>query len=140
MIRHPNYSGMQMDQVTRLYVPAHFVKSVRIWQGDDLLLAIESGISIAENPEFRFDYHPNGATGFRAEMEDNEGESFTQEWSAHGRHLTGGFRSSAPRPRPAPPRDRARCRWWTRCETPGRGSRPPMRRMRSTVSAFSYLS
>ena len=38
MIRHPNYSGMQMDQVTRLYVPAHFVSTVRIWQGDDLLL------------------------------------------------------------------------------------------------------
>ena len=51
MIRHPNYSGMQMDQLTRLYVPAQFVKSVRIWQGDDLLLSIESGISISENPE-----------------------------------------------------------------------------------------
>ena len=51
MIRHPNYSGMQMDQVTRLYVPAHFVKSVRIRQGQDLLLSIESGISISENPE-----------------------------------------------------------------------------------------
>ena len=82
MIRHPNFSGMQMDQVTRLYVPAHFVKSVRVWQGDDLLLAIESGISISENPEFRFDYHPNGATSFRAEMEDSEGQTFTQEWPA----------------------------------------------------------
>ena len=61
MIRHPNYSGMQMDQLTRLYVPAHFVKSVRIWQGQDLLLAIESGISMSENPTFRFDYRPNGA-------------------------------------------------------------------------------
>jgi sulfur-oxidizing protein SoxY len=82
MIRHPNFSGMQMDQVTRLYVPAQFVKSVRVWQGDDLLLAVESGISISENPEFRFDYHPNGATSFRAEMEDSEGKTFTQAWPA----------------------------------------------------------
>ena len=82
MIRHPNYSGMQMDQLTRLYVPAHFVKSVRIWQGQDLLLAIESGISMSENPTFRFDYRPNGATGFSAEMEDNDGGSSRQEWSA----------------------------------------------------------
>lgn len=74
MIRHPNYSGMQMDQLTRLYVPAHFVSSVRIWQGDDLLLGIESGISISENPEFRFDYRPNGAAEFRAEVQDNEGK------------------------------------------------------------------
>jgi sulfur-oxidizing protein SoxY len=81
MIRHPNYSGMQMDQVSRLYVPAHFVSTVRIWQGDDLLLQVESGISISENPEFRFDYRPNGAAGFRAEVEDNEGRSFKDSWS-----------------------------------------------------------
>jgi sulfur-oxidizing protein SoxY len=81
MIRHPNYSGMQMDQVSRLYVPAHFVSSVKIWQGDDLLMGIESGISISENPEFRFDYRPNGAAAFRAEVLDNEGGSFTESWS-----------------------------------------------------------
>jgi sulfur-oxidizing protein SoxY len=81
MIRHPNYSGTQMDQVTRLYVPAHFVSSVRIWQGDDMLLSIESGISISENPEFRFDYRPNGATEFRAEAQDNQGEYFKTSWS-----------------------------------------------------------
>jgi len=80
MIRHPNYSGMQMDQLTRLYVPAHFVKSVRVWQSDDLLISIEGGISISENPVFRFDYRPNGATGFRAEMEDSEGRLFRDEW------------------------------------------------------------
>jgi sulfur-oxidizing protein SoxY len=82
LIRHPNYSGMQMDQVTRLYIPAHFVKSVHLWQGEDLLLAIESGISISENPAFRFDYRPNGAAGFRADMEDSDGRSFRQEWPA----------------------------------------------------------
>lgn len=82
LIRHPNYSGMQMDQVTRLYVPAHFVKSVRIWQGQDLLLAVQSGISISENPSFRFDYRPNDATSFSAEIEDSDGRSFRQEWPA----------------------------------------------------------
>ena len=81
MVRHPNNSGMQMDQQTRLYLPAHFVSSIHIWQGDDLLLGIESGISISENPEFRFDYRPNGATEFRAEVQDNEGGSFKQAWS-----------------------------------------------------------
>jgi len=81
MIRHPNYSGMQMDQVTRLYVPAHFVSSIKIWHGEDLLLGIETGISISENPEFRFDYHPNGAAEFRAEVEDNEGGLFKGTWS-----------------------------------------------------------
>jgi sulfur-oxidizing protein SoxY len=82
MVRHPNYSGMQMDQRTRLYVPAYFVKSVRIWQADALLLSVEGGISISENPEFRFDYRPTGAGGFRADVSDSEGKSFSQEWPA----------------------------------------------------------
>jgi sulfur-oxidizing protein SoxY len=82
MVRHPNYSGMQMDQLTRLYVPANFIRSVRIWQGDALLLSVEAGISIAENPAFRFDYQPNGASGFRAEVEDSQGTSFSQELPA----------------------------------------------------------
>jgi sulfur-oxidizing protein SoxY len=81
MIRHPNYSGMQMDQLTRLYVPAHFVQSVHLWLDDALLLGIESGISISENPVYRFDYQPNGASEFRAEMKDSEGRSFSQRWS-----------------------------------------------------------
>ena len=34
MIRHPNNSGLQMDQLTRLYIPAHFVRDVTIRQGD----------------------------------------------------------------------------------------------------------
>ena len=82
LVRHPNYSGMQMDQVSRLYVPAHYVKAARIWQGDDLLLSLEGGISIAENPEFRFDYRPNGASGFRTEVDDSEGKTFSQDWPA----------------------------------------------------------
>lgn len=82
MIRHPNYTGMQMDQLTRLYVPAHFIALVKIWQGDDLLLTIESGISISENPEFRFSYQPNGASQFRAEATDSEGKTFAESWPA----------------------------------------------------------
>ena len=80
MVRHPNYSGMQMDQLTRLYIPAHFVKTARLWQGDAPLLAIESGISLSENPSFRFSFRPNGARTIRAEVVDNEDKTFRGEW------------------------------------------------------------
>ena len=36
MIRHPNNSGLQMDQISRLYIPAYFVEQVKIWQGDEI--------------------------------------------------------------------------------------------------------
>ena len=82
MLRHPNNSGLQMDQVTRLYVPAFFVRELRIWQGDDLVLFMEGGISISEDPNIRFNYLPNGAKAFRAEAIDTEKHVFTGSWPA----------------------------------------------------------
>jgi sulfur-oxidizing protein SoxY len=60
MVHHPNYSGMQMDQVTRLYVPAFFVHHVSVTQDGRPILDIDSNISISENPEYRFDFRPHG--------------------------------------------------------------------------------
>jgi len=80
MVRHPNNSGLQMDQVTRLYIPAHFVNDLTVKQGDDLVFRMEGGISISEDPSFRFTYRPNGATSFRVEAEDTEGNRFAEEF------------------------------------------------------------
>jgi sulfur-oxidizing protein SoxY len=80
MIRHPNNSGLQMDQVTHLYVPAYFVRELRVWQGDDLVLSMDGGISISEDPTIRFNYVPNGAKAFRAEAKDTDGHVFTGSW------------------------------------------------------------
>ena len=35
MLRHPQNSGLQMDQLTRLYIPPFFIENLKIWQGDD---------------------------------------------------------------------------------------------------------
>ncbi len=80
MIRHPNNSGLQMDQVTRLYIPAFFVEHLALWQGDAPLLSVDGGISISEDPNFRFTYVPNGARSFRAEARDTSGHVFKGEW------------------------------------------------------------
>src|SRR5205085_4374882 len=47
MIRHPNNSGLQRDQVSLLYIPAYFVEELRVWQGDALLFSMRGGISIS---------------------------------------------------------------------------------------------
>jgi sulfur-oxidizing protein SoxY len=80
MIGHPNNSGLQMDQVTQLYVPAFFINELRVWQDDDLVLAMEGGISISEDPNIRFTYVPNGAKSIRVEAKDTEGHVFQNEW------------------------------------------------------------
>ncbi|MGO9358010.1 MAG: quinoprotein dehydrogenase-associated SoxYZ-like carrier, partial [Xanthobacteraceae bacterium] len=80
MIGHPNNSGLQMDQVTQLYIPAFFVNELRIWQDDTLVLAMEGGIAISEDPNIRFTYLPNGAKRIRVEARDTEGHVFESEW------------------------------------------------------------
>jgi sulfur-oxidizing protein SoxY len=82
MIGHPSYSGLQMDQVTQLYVPAFFVDQLRLWQDDSLVLAMEGGISISEDPNIRFTYVSNGAKRIRAEARDTKGHVFQSEWKS----------------------------------------------------------
>ena len=81
MLRHPQNSGLQMDQVTRLYVPPFFIENLKIWQGGDLVMAMDGGIAISEDPNIRFNYRPNGASAFRAEGTDTSKHLFRDEWS-----------------------------------------------------------
>jgi sulfur-oxidizing protein SoxY len=81
MLRHPQNSGLQMDQITRLYVPPFFIENLKIWQGDDLVVAMDGGIAISEDPNIRFNYKPNGAAGFRAEAIDTSKNLFKDGWS-----------------------------------------------------------
>ena len=80
MLRHPQNSGLQMDQLTRLYVPPFFIENLKIWQGDDLVVAMDGGIAISEDPNIRFNYKPNGAASFRAEAVDTSKNLFKDEW------------------------------------------------------------
>jgi len=81
MLRHPQNSGLQMDQLTRLYIPPFFIENLKIWQGDDLVLAMDGGIAISEDPNIRFNYRPNGAAKFRVEAVDTSKKIFRDEWS-----------------------------------------------------------
>jgi sulfur-oxidizing protein SoxY len=82
-IRHPNNSGMQMDQVTRLYTPAWFVQALRIRQGDRSLFSMEGGISLSEDPTLRFSYKPDGGA-VTAEVDDTDGNHFKQVFAGEG--------------------------------------------------------
>jgi sulfur-oxidizing protein SoxY len=80
MLRHPQNSGLQMDQLTRLYVPPFFIENLKIWQGDELMVTMEGGIAISEDPNIRFNYQPNGAADFRVEAVDTSKHVFKNEW------------------------------------------------------------
>lgn len=78
MIRHPNYSGLQRDQITQLFIPAHFVDHIEVWQGSELLFTVDGGISIAENPVFRFSYTDNGDPNLTVKATDTDGNTFEE--------------------------------------------------------------
>jgi sulfur-oxidizing protein SoxY len=80
MLRHPQNSGLQMDQLTRLYIPPFFIENLKVWQGDELMVTMDGGIAIAEDPNIRFNYQPNGAADFRVEAVDTAKHIFKSEW------------------------------------------------------------
>jgi len=82
-IRHPNFSGLQMDPVTRGYTPAWFLRQLEISQGGHRLLAMEGGISISEDPTFRFSYKPSAAP-VTVRAEDTEGKVFQSTFPGGG--------------------------------------------------------
>lgn len=80
MIRHPNNSGLQMDQITRYFIPPHFVNNLKISRDGAMVLQMEAGISISEDPNFRFNYRPGDAKEIEAEAVDTEGLIFKDKW------------------------------------------------------------
>ncbi len=84
-IRHPNYSGLQMDQLTGHYRPAHFVNSIRIEAQTRMIMTVEGAISLSENPTLRFKYNLKGSNELSAYIEDTEGNVFKKNWYLTGK-------------------------------------------------------
>jgi sulfur-oxidizing protein SoxY len=84
MIRHPNFTGMQMDEATHDYTPARYVNHFSVFQGDDLVFSVDGGISISEDPHFRFAFKADPAGSIRVEAGDIAGARFTSAWSIMG--------------------------------------------------------
>ena len=80
MIRHPNTTGLQMNQVTGYYIPAHFVDEIEIRLGDKTVLSIEGAISLSENPTVRFHFVQQGEAELSAHVEDTDGNVFKSSW------------------------------------------------------------
>lgn len=76
MIKHPNNSGLQMDQLTGLYAKAHYVDKIEVTNNGKLVFAVETGISISENPNLRFTYEGKASDLLEVKAEDSEGKLY----------------------------------------------------------------
>jgi len=75
-VRHPNISGLAIDQLSGGYPPARFISKLTVSDGEKLIFSVEGGISISEDPHFRFTYAGHSKDIFSVSAEDSIGTRF----------------------------------------------------------------
>jgi len=69
---HPNDSGFELNQVTVMYIPPHFVRSIRVSYAQRKVFDAELDFSVSENPTLRFHFVPHARGELRAEVTDSK--------------------------------------------------------------------
>jgi sulfur-oxidizing protein SoxY len=80
LISHPNYSGLQFDQISRNFIPPHYLETIRISYRDRTILTVDGDISLSEDPSIHFFFVPDGPGDIEVEAVDTEGMTFKQRW------------------------------------------------------------
>jgi sulfur-oxidizing protein SoxY len=79
IVSHPNYSGLQFDQKSRKYIPAHYVDNIDISYNDKTLITVKAGISMSEDPSVRFTFTPKAQGKLKAVIRDSKSQEFSME-------------------------------------------------------------
>ncbi len=77
MIKHPNNSGLQFDQVSRFYIPADFIRTIQVTYNGDEVFTADTDISISEDPNIRFGFTPNETGVLEVHVKDSKGRTFS---------------------------------------------------------------
>ena len=81
LIRHPNFNGMQMDQLTRLYTPMKYVQLIEIALDGERVLSLEGDISLATDPAIGFRFVPRELPGkLTVTVRDSDNAVFEQSF------------------------------------------------------------
>lgn len=75
-VLHPNDTGFELNQQTVMYIPPHFVRSIRVSYAGRKVFDAELDFSVSENPTFRFNFVPHGKGELRAEVTDTKDGQF----------------------------------------------------------------
>ena len=78
LISHPNFNGMQMDPVTRLYTPARYVQTIKVSEAGQLVFTLDGDISLSQDPAISFAFHPVAGAPLQVEVNDSAKAVFRQ--------------------------------------------------------------
>jgi sulfur-oxidizing protein SoxY len=73
---HPNDTGFELNQVTVMYIPPHFVRSIKVTYAERRIFDADLDFSVSENPTWRFNFVPHGPGELRAEVTDSKEAHF----------------------------------------------------------------
>lgn len=81
LISHPNYSGLQIDQLTRNWIPPDYVRNVKVSYDGRPVLEVEGDISLSEDPSISFSFNPAQPGGaMDVAVEDSQGRKFAKSF------------------------------------------------------------
>lgn len=69
---HPNDTGFELNNVTVMYIPPHFVRHIKVSYGTRRVFDAELDFSMSENPTIRFNFVPHDADVLQAEVDDSK--------------------------------------------------------------------
>ena len=75
-VLHPNDTGFELNNLTVMFIPPHFVRSIKVSFAERKIFDAELDFSVSENPNFRFNFVPHGEGELKAEVEDSKEAHF----------------------------------------------------------------
>jgi sulfur-oxidizing protein SoxY len=76
MIRHPNFNGMQMNQITRFYTPARFIRTIDATYDGTQVFHLETDISLATDPVITFGFVPKEKGQMKIVAQDSSNATY----------------------------------------------------------------
>lgn len=73
---HPNDTGFELNQTTVMFIPPHFVRSIKVSYAQRRIFDADLDFSISENPTWRFHFVPREPGELRAEVTDSKDGHF----------------------------------------------------------------
>jgi sulfur-oxidizing protein SoxY len=73
---HPNDTGFELNNVTVMFIPPHFVRSIKVSYDQRKVFDAELDFSVSENPMLHFNFVPHGPGELRAEVTDSKDGHF----------------------------------------------------------------
>ncbi len=74
---HPNDTGFELNNVTVMYIPSFFVRTLAVSYAGRKIFDADLDFSISENPTWRFNFVPHTPGELRAEVSDSKEKHYT---------------------------------------------------------------